>query len=165
MQRVLITGMSGTGKSTLICALAERGYKAVDLDEDGWSELVESPGAPGLSSSEPERDCVWQEERVHGLLSTEDTDVLFVSGCAANQGKFYPRFDHIVLLSAPVSLMLARLASRTNNPYGKHPDEVAMVLHYTRTIQPLLRKSASLEIDTSAELEDVVTRVLQLVQP
>jgi predicted ATPase len=32
--------MSGTGKSTLISELAERGYKAVDVDADEWSEWV-----------------------------------------------------------------------------------------------------------------------------
>jgi adenylate kinase family enzyme len=40
MKRVLLTGMSGTGKSMLISELAARGYKAVDLDTDEWSEWV-----------------------------------------------------------------------------------------------------------------------------
>ncbi len=37
MKCVLLTGMSGTGKSTVIEELAARGYKAVDADADGWS--------------------------------------------------------------------------------------------------------------------------------
>jgi GTPase SAR1 family protein len=41
VKRVLLTGMSGTGKSTLIGELVARGFKAVDLDEDGWSEWVD----------------------------------------------------------------------------------------------------------------------------
>ncbi len=41
--RVLITGMSGTGKSAVIQALAERGYRSVDADEAGWSEVVAVP--------------------------------------------------------------------------------------------------------------------------
>lgn len=43
MKRVLITGMSGTGKSTVVAALAARGHKAVDADESGLSELVSVP--------------------------------------------------------------------------------------------------------------------------
>jgi predicted ATPase len=35
---VLLTGMSGTGKSTLIELLAARGYRAVDTDSDEWRE-------------------------------------------------------------------------------------------------------------------------------
>ena len=41
MKRLLLTGMSGSGKSTVINALAARGYKAVDLDCDTFSEWVE----------------------------------------------------------------------------------------------------------------------------
>jgi hypothetical protein len=33
MKRVLLTGMSGTGKSTVINELTARGYKAVDTDD------------------------------------------------------------------------------------------------------------------------------------
>src|SRR5438309_1860835 len=49
VKRVLLTGMSGTGKSAVISRLAARGYKAVDMDYDGWSELVEVPARTGLS--------------------------------------------------------------------------------------------------------------------
>lgn len=43
MKRVLITGMSGTGKSTVTAALAALGYRAVDADEDGYAEVVRVP--------------------------------------------------------------------------------------------------------------------------
>src|SRR5215470_14919911 len=39
MKRVLLTGMSGTGKSSVIRALADLGYKAIDTD-DGWCEQL-----------------------------------------------------------------------------------------------------------------------------
>jgi septin family protein len=43
MKRVLLTGMSGTGKSTVINELAARGYKAVDTDDHGLSDWVAVP--------------------------------------------------------------------------------------------------------------------------
>jgi dephospho-CoA kinase len=152
VKRVLLTGMSGTGKSTVIGELAARGYKAIDAD-DGWSECG------------PDGDWVWREERIQRLLSIEDGDVLFLSGCATNQGKFYPQFDHIVLLSAPAAVIIDRLASRTSNPYGKDPAELARVLGHLQTVEPRLRKGAGHEIDTSAPLAQVVESVLRLVQP
>jgi shikimate kinase len=157
MQRVLLTGMSGTGKSTLIHELSARGYKAIDTDSDEWSEWVTVPGeAP---------DWIWRADRIERLLTTEDAAVLFVSGCKSNQGRFYAQFDHIVLLSAPTHVIVERLATRTNNPYGKHPDELAAVLGYLETVEPLLRRSASLEIDTSVPLAQVIETILALVAP
>jgi dephospho-CoA kinase len=154
--------MSGTGKSTVIKELSARGYKAVDTDEDGFSELVTVPDdePTGL---DPGQDWVWREDRIQALLATEDAAVLFLSGTSPNQGKFYPQFDQIILLSAPADIIVERLATRTTNPYGKRPEEVARTLHLQQTIEPLLRRGAHHEIDTSMPLDQVATAVLRLV--
>ncbi len=163
-KRVLITGMSGTGKSTVIAELAARGYKAVDTDYGGYSEVVSVP-ADEPTGLDPGQDWVWREDRIADLLSTEDAEVLFLSGCAPNQGKFYPRFDHIILLTAPPAVIVERLATRTNNPYGKRPEEVARVLNLRQTIEPLLRSGAGLVVDTSAPLDQVVAELIRIVAP
>ena len=113
----------------------------------------------------PGKTWVWREDRIQDLLSADDGDVLFLSGCSPNQGKFYPQFDHIVLLTAPAAVLVQRLATRTTNLYGKHPDEVARVLALQQTVELLLRGGAGLEVDTSAPLDQVVSTVLRLVQP
>jgi shikimate kinase len=76
---------------------------------------------------------------------------------------FLPRFDHIVLLSAPADVMVERLTSRTNNPYGKHPLEIAESLAYKESVEPLLRRIATIEIDTTPPLDEVVASVLDHV--
>jgi shikimate kinase len=151
VKRVFLTGMSGTGKSTVIAVLAARGFKAVDLDTPGWSKYG------------PDGDWVWCEDRVRDLLSVESGDILFVSGYAENQVRFHPQFDQIILLSAPAEVLVERLTTRTNNPYGKHPDELADVLNYLETVEPRLRRVAGHEVDASAPLDEVVATVLQLV--
>jgi shikimate kinase len=162
VKRVLLTGMSGVGKSTVIQHLAARGYVAVDTDADGLSEVV-SVLIDEPTGLDPGFDWVWREDRIHDLLSTADADVLFLGGCSPNQGKFYPLFDHIILLTAPAPVVVERLATRTTNPYGKRPEEVARVLGLVQTIEPLLRRGAGHEVDTSAPIDQVVTQVLRLV--
>jgi dephospho-CoA kinase len=160
VKRILITGMSGTGKSTLILELAARDYKAVDADD--CSEYGPGDALPGEQAGAPE--WIWREDVIRELLSTEDADVLFLSGCASNQVRFYNQFDHIVLLSAPAPVLVERLATRTTNPYGKRPEEVAEVLHNQQTVEPLLRNVATLELDARAPVEELLESILDLVR-
>ena len=157
--------MSGTGKSTVIRALAGRGFKAIDTDTDEWSVWADSIVETDSSTTTVEPDWIWREHRIQQLLSTEDAEALFISGCKTNQRKFYPQFDHIVLLSAPTPLIVERLATRTTNSYGKQPDELAQVLHYLQTVEPLLRRGATLEVDTSPPIDQVVETILRQVLP
>jgi len=149
VKRVLLTGMSGTGKSSVIHALAARGYKAIDADE-GWCEPL------------PDGRQRWREDAIEQLLDTHDAGVMFIAGCEENQVRFHPRFDLIILLSAPAEVLVGRLASRANNPFGKSPAELERVLDDLRAVEPLLRRAADHEIRTTMPLSDVVTEVLRL---
>jgi dephospho-CoA kinase len=162
MKRVLLTGMSGTGKSTVIRRLSALGFKAVDTDDD-WPRWVTPARDPESAHSEP--DWLWREDLIEHLLCTQDAEVLFVSGCRSNQSEFYPQFDHIVLLTAAPSVIVERLATRSTNDYGKRAEELAQVLRNQEEVEPLLRRAASLEIDTSAPLDEVVQRILRVIQP
>ncbi len=158
MKRVLITGMSATGKSTAVNAMAEHGFRAVDTDTDEWSEWVRTASG--------EDDWIWREDRLTQLLDEDDPRSLFISGCKTNQGTFHHRFDHIVLLTAPTPVILDRLATRTTNRYGRSAAERARILDEIGTVEPLLRAAADLEIDTGRySAADVAARLIDLVIP
>lgn len=161
--------MSGTGKSTLIAMLAARGYRAVDLDTDEWSEWAPIAGDDPYGTSAVTgtmwegQDWIWREDPIKRLLATDDAEVLFVSGTASNQGKFHPRFDHIILLTAPVDVLRERLAARTTNDYGRDPGELSRVLQHVEIVEPLLRRAATLVVDTDARLDQVLETVLDVL--
>lgn len=154
MAKVLITGMSGTGKSTALRHLSARGRAAVDTDTDAWSEWVTLPDGSA--------DWVWRERAVTDLLTGHRAGHLFVAGCKSNQGRFYPLFDHVVLLSAPGPVLLARVAARTDNPYGRGERDRAEILEYLATVEPLLRATATAELDATAPIEEVVQQLEDL---
>jgi broad-specificity NMP kinase len=141
--------MSGTGKSAALAELARRGHRVVDTDYGEYSEGVSSSDAGGWEQ-------LWREDRIEALLNGHDDGLLFISGCVSNQGKFYPRFDAVVLLTAPANVILERLASRESNAFGKPDAERDRILYDLATVEPLLRAGATAEIDTRAPLDEVV---------
>jgi dephospho-CoA kinase len=142
--------MSGTGKSSVVRELVARGFKAVDTD-DGWCE------------PQPDGRQMWREDAVQALLEAEDATLLFVAGCEENQAKFHAQFDHIVLLSAPLETLVERMATRSNNSYGKSPLEFRRFLEDVETIEPLLRRVATHEVQTTVPLKEVVATILRVV--
>jgi broad specificity phosphatase PhoE/shikimate kinase len=155
MSKVLITGMSGTGKSTVLGLLASRGHRVVDTDTDEWSHWVTQPDGSA--------DWIWRPDAITALLTDHRQGSLFVAGCKSNQGTFYPLFDHIALLSAPTDVLLSRIATRTTNPYGKTPEQRADILRYAAEVEPLLRATATIEIDATQPLPRVVREIESLI--
>ena len=145
--RVLVTGMSGTGKTTVLNELRRRGHVTVDTDCDGWT-------LP---------DGLWDEPRMARLLASPG--VVVVSGTVENQGRFYDRFDQVVLLSAPLDVLIERVSKRTNNPYGKDPGQQAEIAGYVETVEPLLRRGATLELDGRLPPSELADRIEELIVP
>lgn len=151
MRRVLVTGMSGTGKSTALSELRERGFAVADTDEPGWTEW-----------SDEEDGYVWHEERIADLLARAHDTPLYVSGTVSNQGKFYGQFDAVVLLRAPIEVLLGRIAHRTTNDYGKSPAEQALILDHLAEVEPLLRATCTHEVDATRPVADVVEELIRI---
>jgi dephospho-CoA kinase len=145
--RVLLTGMSGTGKSALVAELRRRGHTAYDADEDGFSEPREN-GRWG-----------WKADRVAELLASHADGLLFFAGSSEEQADL--PFDRRVLLTAPRDVIVERLRTRTSNRYGRGDEELAQVLADLDEIEPLLRRSADLVLTTTDPISELADRLLR----
>src|SRR6478609_3234696 len=102
MGKYLITGAAGSGKSTTIGALQDRGFSAYDTDdlpevtrlqERATGRFVDWPKGPADFSKNAWN---WQEKGLKKLLASDET--VFVGASVANQQEFYPLFDTIFAL-------------------------------------------------------------------
>lgn len=151
VRKVLLTGMSGTGKSTVLAELEKRGFEVVDTDEGGWSDWSDAEGG-----------YLWREGRMRELLASEVGSTLYVSGTVSNQGRFYPQFDAIVLLSAPADVLLRRIATRTTNNYGKRSAERELILRHLAEVEPRLRATCTHEVDATQPIDVVVEQLVAI---
>jgi hypothetical protein len=144
--RVLLTGMSGAGKSALVAELRRRGHTAYDADDDGFSE----PRGEGRWG--------WRADRVAALLAGHADGLLFFAGASEEQADL--PFDYRVLLTAPRTVLVDRLATRTSNAYGRGAVERAQVLDDLDAVEPLMRRSADLVLTTTEPVAQVADRLL-----
>lgn len=148
--RVLVTGMSGTGKSTVAAELRRRGRAAFDADADGFT----APAAGG--------SWAWRVDEIARLLADAGDSLVFFAGCSDEQARLH--WDLQVVLTVPEAVLVERLATRSSNGYGKGAGELDRVLADQREIEPLLLASADLVIDTRQPLSTVVAAILDLVE-
>ena len=151
VRKILLTGMSGTGKSAALAELEKRGFAVVDTDEGDWTEWSDADGG-----------YLWREDRIAELLDRKRGPTLYVSGTVSNQGRFYPQFDAVVLLSAPADVLLERIATRTTNPYGKSSEDRELVLRHLAEVEPLLRATCTHEVDANQPLDSVVEQLVAI---
>jgi dephospho-CoA kinase len=147
MQRsvVLVTGMSGTGKSAVLDELSRRGHQVLDTDDPGWIVVADEPGGP---------ERLWDLDRVERLIRGHHTGWLFVAGCVPNQRALYDLFDAVVLLSAPPEVVMARVSDR-ENPYGSRPQDRVKIAEDLAVYEPLLRAGADYEVVSTVPVVDV----------
>lgn len=145
----LVTGMSGVGKSAALRELAARGYETVDTDHGEWITVVD--GEP-----------LWRIDLVSELLDRPRESALFVQGTVANQGELYDRFDAVVLMSAPLEVMLARVAGREG--FGSTVADRQKITRDRAEYEPLLRRRATHEIDTTASVADAADELVRIAE-
>jgi shikimate kinase len=143
--------MSGTGKSSALRELGRLGYDVVDTDDPGWTVWDDADDG-----------YLWLEDRLEALLARERDATLYVSGTVSNQGRFYPSFDAVVLLSAPLEVLLGRIARRRTNGYGKAREEREAVVRHVAEVEPLLRATCSHELDATRPLGQVVADLVAI---
>ena len=71
----------------------------------------------------------------------------------------------MVYLVAPLEVLLARTAARTNNSYGRSPEDRAEIARYVAEVEPLSAEVASVELDARRPAAEPAREVTRLLGP
>ncbi len=164
--RYLITGVAGTGKSTVAEELARRGYAAFDADagfsyyvEKATGERCDHPQTPSLEWY-AKHERVFDEAVLEHIFADYDGEPLFLASITANQSKYYPEFDKIFLLTTDDETVMERLKMRTNSTFGKHPVDMHRVLSGKTDFDETVKNAGAIVIDSTQSLEKVVATII-----
>lgn len=164
--KYLITGVAGTGKSSLAKELRRRGYAAYDTEE-GFSYYVDkSTGERCAYPAEPtpqwyeSHERVFDEKILMNLFKKHADEPLFIASITANQAKYYNDFDKIFLLTAPDNIVTHRLGTRTNNYFGRHPLDLQRVIGRHQQFDDELKALGAVPIDSTKPIETVADEII-----
>lgn len=163
----MITGVSGSGKSTIASVLTARGALAVDADEDpaltSWVDLDGNPATTFGHDAEwlLRHRWVWNPARLDELIAAAGPATLFLCGNAANDTDLWDRFDRVILLVVDEPTMLARIDDpRRDNDFGRSPDERALCCEWRSGFHAECLARGAIPIDAGLPLDQVADAIL-----
>lgn len=163
----LITGVAGSGKTTIASELKKRVYDAINMDSIqglcSWVDLATGlPAADGRGADQDwlkKYDWLWNEDKLRQLLG--ETDGAFFCGSSGNQRELYHLFDKVFLLKTDADLIQERvLDSNRDHSYGRMPGEMEAILGYYEKFQYEAVAAGAIVVDARKPIDEIVDTVL-----
>jgi broad-specificity NMP kinase len=172
MGLIYVTGISGAGKSTVRAELRARGFVAHDVDEDGYKSWYRrESGTPAREQRAwADTDRSWQRRywlkvdraKVVRLAAEATGGPVFLCGTGPNDDEIWDLFEVIVNLTIGETVLKHRLRTRTNNDYGKHPEDLADIVGWNSVVAENMRAWGAVIIDAERPLAVVVDDVVRV---
>ena len=169
MSLIYVTGAPGAGKSTIEKELRNRGFETHDMDDSDMGgphnlatgERVTIPSA-GLRTKDWFTQHEWRTSKpaLEKLKKQAEGKAIFVCGVAPDDEAVLPLFDTVIYLDVDEDTLKHRLATRTDNDYGKNDFEQAEILERYRALNERYKNLGALGIDAAQPLEKVVDTII-----
>lgn len=165
MTAYLITGSPGAGKTSLMHELARRGYAAYSTDEvPGLTAHYDAATGKKLDFHPPapvdytKYAWNWDIDMLKKLLASSDQ--VFVGGITSNTLDNLDLFDKVFVPHPSLTELERRITTRTNNDFGKHPDELAMILKDHEGSDNFWRNKGAIIINADKPIEQIADDIL-----
>jgi dephospho-CoA kinase len=175
MPLIYITGIAGSGKTTVRNELRRRGYQAFGTDEDQLAFFYNNQTGKPLKQSIPAAirtpewrlKHTWKAARteVEKLKENAKDEPVFLCGVVANDTtELWDLFETVMALTINEETLRHRITTRTNDDFGKPPHEFALLLNWQKTAREDYQKLGAIIIDAIQPVEAVVDAILAKVK-
>ena len=173
MPFIYITGIFGSGKSAIRQELMKRGYVAYDIDEDHFRAWYNKDTDRRAEEQKEWKDTSIDWRRRYWLkierpkieliaeMSKSQDKPVFLCGTTPNDNDVWDLFDEVISLSISNEEIVKRLASRTNNDYGKHPDDLKDILGWNETTDERMASYGAIIVNAEQPLGSVVDEIIE----
>lgn len=172
MPLVYITGISGSGKSSVRDELIRRGYEVYGTDEDDLAyfynditgERVTKHATAQVRTPEWRAQHSWKLPRakLNQLVTDSEGKLVFITGVTANDAdELWDLFSRVFALSVDEETLRKRIAVRKGNDFGKSKHELGAILAWQKTADDDYQKLGATIIDANRPLHVVVDDILE----
>ena len=169
MGLIFITGIAGSGKSSLFRELVNRGYEAYDADEklSFWVNKMDGKRVPVSDHTlitDPKffegHDWYIDVEAIERLAQRSKDTTVFVCGSVANEKQVWHCFEKVYCLFVDESSLINRIQSRTDKDFGKSEHELAHLLELNRQAQRKYRSLDAIIIDATQSVANIADIII-----
>lgn len=172
-ERILITGVSGTGKTSVGKHLEIMGYESSDIENiEGMFEMYHK-GTKNVfeyyDNSNPEhvKNAEWicDIDKLESFLKSQKSNSAFYSGIASNINEILPFFDKIFVLHLDSKTLNERLKNREGtNDIGNTQESRDVVLGWKHWWEGEMKKRNAIFIDANRSLDEISKEILRKVR-
>ena len=166
MGKHFITGRKGSGKTSVIKALQERGFTAYNTDD-----LPEATKLQNKETGEvvpwPESGVDWskyvwnwQKPEIEKLLASDET--VFMGAVVSNQSDFYHMFDKVFVITVDTDTLRQRLEQHEHASHHA-PGEIERILSDHDAKQQRMIKEGMEVVSGARPTEEIVKDILNRV--
>lgn len=171
MWTVFITGFAGTGKTTTCEALANRGYAAYDMEDEGLFTMVDGETGEEMIDFDPTDPVavetgqwICDTEQLQAHMQAVDASVPFYGAIGSNTEELLPLFDEIILLTADMEEIRERLGTRPPGGYGREPAIQDQILEGKDGFEEWMRSEGATVVRTDRSIDETIAEILSTVQ-
>ena len=162
---ILITAVSGTGKSTVCKALQVMGYDAIDIESiDGLYELVNEktgevvPGNLEQISEGVDWNC--NKPRLEKLVESQISELTFYCGGMSNTFDVFDVFDVVIMLTISDEATIKRLSTRQTGEFGSTKVNRDWVLSWKHSFEKRLLDAGAVPVNAEGVPQEVARLIL-----
>jgi len=158
---VYVTGISGSGKSSVLEELRARGFSAYGVDEDGYGKWLDRisgekrqlpAGREGLDMHRWFDAHAWvlDVDKIAVLKERSDraNETTFLCGVAAGDADAWSSFDVVCALVVDEETIKQRVDRRAD-AFGKRPHEMAEILRWNAGFEETYRGFGAVIVDAT----------------
>ncbi len=166
---ILITGVAGSGKSTICKELKKLGYKAYGIEDiKGLFAWVDK--STGKIDEEydnknlklvKQHDWICNKNKLQRLIHKNPKGIVFYCGTASNLDDLLPLFDKIFLLKVSPKILRERLSTRKSNDFGGTPQVQKWILSWKKWWEEHICEKGAIIINANRNIQEISNEIIK----